>query len=179
MPRKSLIRLAHIAIVAPSIAALPIGAAAALSSTSRIGPTGVGPVVIGTTPAQARATGTPLVASVPAPGSSCFYLRPAALKGLAFLVEAGTIRRSEVRARAYATVDGLRVGDSLAKIRAVYGSRAKAAPAKYAPDGQTVTLAPRGTGEAKYRTVFALRNGVVTAIFAGALPQVLYVEGCA
>src|SRR5450631_736369 len=70
----------------------PVAAPAALSAASRVGPNGVGPIVIGTTPAQAAATGTLLHAR----GSSCYYLRPAAPAGVLLLVEDGTIRRVEV-----------------------------------------------------------------------------------
>ncbi len=152
--------------------------AAPLSSSSRVGPTGVGPIAFGTTPAQAAATGTQFVRTKPARGSTCFYLRPVTQSGLSFMVEHGTIRRAEVVTSAMRTTDGFRVGDPVAKIEAFYGRRARLAPDKYDPDAQTITILPKGSADAKYRMVFKVQGGTVQAIFAGALPQVAYVERC-
>jgi hypothetical protein len=152
--------------------------AAPLSAASRVSPRGVGPIVIGSTPAQAAATGTVLRASTPSPGSSCFYLRPTAPAGLAFLVEAGTLRRAEIVNSAIATTDGFRVGDPLAKLQAAYGTRAHLSPGKYDPASQTLTIDPKSPADAAFRLMFVLRGGIVRTIFAGALPQVAYVEGC-
>jgi hypothetical protein len=127
------------------------------TSASRVGPNGVGPIIIGTTPAQAAATGTLLHASAPARGSSCFYLRPVAPAGV---------------------VDDFRVGDPLANIRQFYGSRARVRPGKYDPHDQTLTIEPPAGGDPKFRLIFALRKGIVQTIYAGALPQVAYVQGC-
>ncbi|MGQ0569073.1 MAG: hypothetical protein ACT4P5_06005 [Armatimonadota bacterium] len=153
-------------------------AAAALSSSSRVGPTGVGPIVFGTTPAQAAATGTKFVATKPSRGSSCFYLRPPTPSGLSFMVEHGTIRRAEVATSTIRTADGFLVGDSALRIETFYGQRARLAPDKYDPKAQTITILPKGSTDAKYRMVFKVKGGTVQAIIAGALPQVAYVEGC-
>lgn len=153
-------------------------ATTALSSSSRIGPTGVGAIVFGMTPAQATATGTRFVATKPSLGSSCSYLRPRTPRGLSFLVEHGTIRRAEVVTSTIVTTDGFRVGDPSLKIETFYGQRVHRAPDKYDPKSRTITIGPKGSADAKYRMVFKVKNGTVQAIFAGALPQVAYVEGC-
>ncbi len=153
-------------------------AAAALSSASRVGPTGVGPIVFGMTPAQAATTGTHFVATKPALGSTCFYLRPPAPDGLSFLVEHGTIRRADIVTSTIRTIHGFRVGDLALKINTFYGKRARPAPDKYDPHVQMITIAPQGVADAKYRMVFRVKSGTVQAIIAGALPQVAYVEGC-
>jgi hypothetical protein len=77
-----------------------------------------------------------------------------------------------------ATTDGFRIGDSLAKLQAFYGRRAKLSPGKYDPASQTLTVEPKSTADAPFRVVFVLNAGIVRAIHAGALPQVAYVEGC-
>lgn len=94
------------------------------------------------------------------------------------MVEAGTIRRAEVTTGAVYTTDGFRVGDPVSKIETFYGARASAAPDKYDPHAQTVTIAPKSGAESKYRMVFNVKGATVQSIFAGALPQVQYVEGC-
>jgi hypothetical protein len=165
-------------IAALCFAALPVCGQAALSAASRVGPKGIGPIVIGTTPGQAAATGTHFSATAPAAGSTCFYLRPTTPAGLSLLVEDGTVRRAEVASPKLVTTDGFRVGDSLAKIKAFYGPRAHLSPGKYDSHAQTVTIDPKGNADAKFRFVFALRDGVVQTVYAGALPQVAYVEGC-
>lgn len=165
--------------IATALALLPaVAVAAGLSSSSRVGPTGVGPVAFGATPAQAAARGVRFVATAPAPGSSCFYLRPPEPSGLRFMVENGTIRRAEIFNPALRTTDGLAVGDPVAKIASAYGPRAHISADKYDPSTQTATIAPKGGADAKYRIIFKLKGGVVQAIIAGALPQVEYVEGC-
>ncbi len=162
-----------------ALALLPaVAVAAGLSSSSRVGPTGVGPVAFGATPAQAAAHGVRFVATAPVAGSSCFYLHPPEPSGLRFMVENGTIRRAEIFNPALRTTEGLAVGDAVAKIVSTYGTRAQIAPDKYDPSTQTATIAPKGGADAKYRIIFKLKGGVVQAIIAGALPQVEYVEGC-
>ncbi len=152
--------------------------AGVLSKASRIGPTGIGPIVFGMTPAQAAATRTRLVAMKPARGSTCFYLRTSTVSGVLLMVEHGTIRRAEVKTRGLRTTDGFQVGDARAKIEAFYGSRARAVPEKYDLSAQRITILPKGPADAKFRMAFIVRGGTVQAIIAGALPQVTYVEGC-
>jgi hypothetical protein len=153
-------------------------AGAALTVESRIGPWGVGPVIIGTTPAQAAATGTRFTATLPAPGSSCRYLTVAPSLGLRFLVENGTLRRAEVSDERLATTTGIRVGDAVTRIAANYAGRITESPDKYDAAVRTLTIGPSGAADAKYRLVFKVRNGRIQSIMAGALPQVEYVEGC-
>lgn len=153
-------------------------AAAPLSPSSRIEPRGVGPIVFGVTPAQAASTGVRFDATKPSAGSTCFYLRPQTPGGLTFLVESGSVRRAEVTRNTIAAVDGLRVGDSRAKLLAFYGKRARLAPDKYDPKTDTAVIEPRSSVDAKYRMIYSVKNGAVQAIFAGLLPQVAYVEGC-
>lgn len=94
------------------------------------------------------------------------------------MVEDGTIRRADVTLTALRTVDGFRVGDALARLQRFYGSRAVLAPDKYDPHTRNLTVVPMGSAAAKYRMVYVVKDSQVSSIFAGALPQVLYVEGC-
>jgi hypothetical protein len=176
MMRAWLIRHAAALLLCLGVATRVAGAP--LSPASRVGPTGMGPVVVGTTPAQAKATGTRLTATTPAPGSTCYYLMPPDLPGIAFMVEAGTIRRVEVRSGPFRTVDGFRIGDRLERLTSLYGKRAMIAPDKYDPGVRVVTVTPAGEAGLRYRIVYEIKHGVVRRIVAGALPQVTYVEGC-
>jgi hypothetical protein len=63
-------------------------------------------------------------------------------------------------------------------VQTFYGSRAHLAAGKYDPALRTLTVDPKDDAGQKYRVIFVLRNDVVQTIYAGALPQVAYVEGC-
>lgn len=174
----------RLAAFAVTIAAfLPaVVAAAPLSSASRLGPAGIGPVLFGMTPAQAAATGTALTtlsgAPVPSGKTECFFVRPKGLSGIEFMVEDGALRRADVDSKEIRTTDGFRVGDTAAAIERFYGSRASVNPDKYDPAVREIEVVPTGSSAAKYRTIFRTKNGTVFQIRAGALPQVHYVERC-
>ncbi|PZR60888.1 MAG: hypothetical protein DLM53_11085 [Candidatus Eremiobacter antarcticus] len=152
--------------------------AAPLSSSSRIGPRGVGPIVFGVAQRQAVETGTRFTLSKPSTGSTCFMLYPRTPAGLAFMVENGSIRRAEVTGKTIASVDGFRVGDSGATLLRFYGQRARLSPNKYDPKVEMAVIEPKSSADAKYRMTYSLKNGAVQTIVAGLLPQVAYVEGC-
>ena len=164
--------------LATALALAPVGAVAALGNGSRVGPHGVGPIVFGTTPAQAAATGTTFERSAPAPGSTCYYLLPSSAHGLRLMVEDGNIRRAELTQNSIATTDGFKVGDSATKLTTFYGSRAVASPDKYDPHAQTIAIAPKAGAGAGHRLTYKVEGGTVSAIVAGLQPQVDYVEGC-
>ncbi len=165
-------------VCAAAVGIVPLAAAAALTDASRLGPDGVGPIVFGTTPAQAAATGTAFEHGKPAPGSTCYYLRPSAPSGLTLLVEDGNIRRADVVSQAIATTDGFKVGEPVSKLMAFFGARAQTSPDKYDPQVKTITVAPKEGHDARGRTVYKVKHGTISKIIAGLRPQVGYVEGC-
>ena len=172
-------RLAAVVLgVAFAFALVSQGARAALTSESKLGTTGVGPIVFGMTPSQALATGTKLSSGKPAPGSTCYQMRPDMPSGLSFLVEEGNVRRADVEAASIASTDGFRVGDPLAKVVDFYGTRVTVTPAKYDPAGKTVTVAPKAGADDKSRFVFEVKDGKIHRMISGLMPQVSYVEGC-
>jgi hypothetical protein len=166
--------------VALTIAFLPaIAAAATLSSSSRIGPTGIGPIVFGMTPAQAATTGVKLIPyGAPASRGTCYYVRPDSPGGVDFMIESGTLRRVDVTSREIATTDGFRVGGSAARVLQFYGSRATLEPDKYDPAVRTIVVTPSGANADKFRLLFKIKKSAIVQIIAGLLPQVLYVERC-
>lgn len=176
--RRQLISAALLTVVTVAGQLWPSASFAAVASLSRVSPHGVGPIVIGTNRAQAEATGTRFAATTPVRGSTCYYLTPAGSDGLRFLVESGTLRRSEVRTPAIATVDGFRVGEPIARAIAFYGTRAHVSAGKYDPTARTVTIDPPTSADRIFRTVFHARSSAIDLIVSGALPQVAYVEGC-
>ncbi len=171
----------------PWIGAIVVGAiiswapadSASLSVSSRISATGVGAIMFGVTPAQARATGEKFDNTAPVRGSTCFYMRPRALPGLAFLVEGGTIRRAEVSKATIGTTDDIRIGDSASKVLKLYGGRAHSSTDKYDPHARVIIVDNKSASDAKRKMVFKVNAGKVRSIYAGLVPQINYVEGCA
>jgi hypothetical protein len=97
---------------------------------------------------------------------------------LLFMVVEGRIARVEVRDSTVATAAGARIGDSEARVNALYPGRVRVEPHKYT-DGHYL-IVPRGPGaDSLYRLVFETdATGRVTALRGGRYPEVQWVEGC-
>jgi hypothetical protein len=166
---------------AGAIALLPgIALAATLSSTSRVGPAGIGPIVFGMTAAQAASTGTRLIPYEysSAPLNACHYTRPDSLGGVEFMVVGGMLVRADVTSREIATTDGFRIGDSAAKVERFYGSRATLETHKYVPNARWIVVTPNGANASKFRIRFEVKDSAISQIIAGRLPYVELVEKC-
>jgi hypothetical protein len=142
-----------VAVVSLLAAMWASAAAAPLSSSSRIGPRRVGPIVFGMTLKQVMATGTRFTLSKPSTGSTCFYLYPRTPAGLAFMVERGSVRRAELTRNTIASIDGFRVGDSRAKLLGYYGKRARLSPDRYDRKTERATIDPKSSADAQYRMI--------------------------
>jgi hypothetical protein len=111
-----------------------------------------------------------------APGE-CWYLRYRA-GGADFdlMILGGTVARIELNgASKLRTLSGAAIGDSEARLRELYGAGLDQQPAKYDPQGHTLTWRPAGAG---YGLRFETARGRVTAIQSGRWEQLHYVEGC-
>lgn len=138
---------------------------------------GWGPVRVGMTPAQAGARlGSRLVvrqgASEP---SACHYRTSARAPGLLFMVEKGRIVRVETKDARYATLSGVRVGDSEEAALKTYAGRSQVMPHKYSDTGKYIVVA---TSDGQRAVVVETDKGRVTQIRGGQRPAVEYVEGC-
>lgn len=74
------------------------------------------------------------------------------------------------------TAEGLRVGDSRARLKAIYGNRLHARPAPLA-DGFTIFELHRRTREMHFEVED--RSGEIIAIQTGRRPEIDFTEGCA
>lgn len=148
---------------------------AALGTRSRITTAGVGPLRIWMTVDQARrATGRRITVSSPNAGCRFGQLYPRRL-GVSLLLTRGRIARIYVGRRGIATRSGVRVRDSTARLRRIYGKRLVVRSGPYSRRDRLYELR---FGNRKV-TFFSLRDRVVDVISTGRKPEIDYIEGCA
>ena len=93
------------------------------------------------------------------------------------MVSNGSVARVDVHERGVATLSGIRVGDPEDAVTAAYGDRLTAESDYYDHDATQYTFTPEEPGD-DTRMIITTLEGRVTAIRAGRLPEVDYVEGC-
>ena len=163
------------ATVPSSSSARPaVAAPAALVVTER----GIGPLQAGMTLAEGRAAlGGALVVLPGSDTTGCDYVDwRGGPPGVRVMIEGGRIARVDVTAPPVATADGARVGDTEARVQALYPGRVAVTPHKY-EEGHYLTVTP-ASGDTSVAIVFEAVKGQVTRYRAGRRPQVEYVEGC-
>jgi hypothetical protein len=142
----------------------------------RVTEMGWGPIRAGMTVAEARVA---LGGQLPEPiNRECDHIRPPdGPQGVLVMTVNGQVARVEVRDTTVVTAAGARVGDTEARINALYPGRVRTTPHKYV-DGHYL-IVPRGPGaDSIYRLVFETDGRLVTRLRGGRLPQVEWVEGC-
>ena len=154
-----------------SAAASRAGGDAAQAQGWRVGLRGIGPVE----------AGLPLAAVLPdtskVPG--CRIVRSGMVPGgVSFLVVDDVIARVQVESGGAQTEEGVRIGDSEARVKEVYAGRVTITPHKYTL-GHYVTVAPATAADSGFRLLFETDGQRVTRYRAGRLPEVGWVEGCA
>lgn len=168
------------------ISVVAIGATSAqtkITNQSKLVINGIGSIRVGMTVAQAsQASGIKLVSSGDYIEKSCYYVQPqGAPKGLSFMVTEGRIARVDVDAKSsVTTLSGAKIGDTEARIKALYPGQIKVTPHKYTGDsgGHYLTYVPKDQSDRNYRLVFETDGKRVTTFRAGKLPEVEYIEGC-
>lgn len=141
---------------------------------------GLGPIRVGMTVNQAaQAAGTRLIPNGPAPGSSCYYVRPAnGPAGVDFMVDKNRIVRVDVQSDRVTTLGGAKASDTTARIQLLYPGQIQVSPHKYNPNGRYLTLMPRDDSDRNYRLIFETEQGRVTQYRSGLRPYVEQVERC-
>ena len=138
-------------------------------------PAGIGKIKAGMTLQEVNvATNNEI--DIPAKLDECAYIRPKnAPKGVALMVEKGTVSRVDITQGTVATAKGARIGDSEDRIKSLYANQVKVMPHKYT-DGHYLVVTPAGGGE--NRIVFETDGKKVLRYRSGREPAVEYVEGC-
>jgi hypothetical protein len=150
------------------------------SPTSAVGWTvtenGWGPIRAGMTIAEARAA---LGGELSEPANrECDHVRPPrGPEGVLIMMVDGRVARVEVSDTTVASAAGARVGDTEARINALYPGRVQIGPHKYV-DGHYLVVR-RGPGaDSVSRLVFETDGRRVTRYRSGRFPEVEWVEGC-
>lgn len=155
-----------------------------ITNQSKLAINGIGSIRVGMTVAEAsKASGTKLVSSGGYPdNSSCTYVQPqGAPKGIGFMVTNGRIARVDVYDnKSITTLSGAKIGDTEARIKALYPGQIKVTPHEYTGymGGHYLTFVPKDKSDRNYRVVFETDGKRVVNFRAGKLPEVEYVEGC-
>ena len=139
-------------------------------------PAGIGPVRAGMTIAQLRQA-LDSVRFTDSDSLRCAYPKFVGLPdGVWVMVEQGVVGRVDVQKGDVATAEGIRIGDTKAKVKSVYGARVREMPHKYT-DGQYLEVST--PADSAHLIIFETNlEGIVLRYRAGKLPQVRYVESC-
>ena len=151
-----------------------------ITNQSKVAINGIGSIRVGMTVAEAsRASDTKLVGKIE---PNCYYVQPQNVpKGLGFMVTDGRIARVSVYEKSHiTTLSGAKIGDTEARIKALYPGQIKVSPHKYTGDrgGHYLTYVPKDKSDRNYRIVFETDGKRVLRFRSGKLPEVEYVEGC-
>jgi hypothetical protein len=139
---------------------------------------GIGPVQVGASLADAsRAAGEQLVEAKDKPSGveNCYHVRLQSSPTLLFMVENDRITRVETRDSRFRTRSGVRVGQSEAEARRIYGKRLEVMDHKYYEDGHYLIVR---SADDQYAVIMETDGRRIVQINAGVWPSVGYVEGC-
>lgn len=154
-----------------------------LSDQSKVAIDGIGPIRVGMTlQAAVDSANTPMTLKPGAGvGNNCGFANPATgPRGLEFMVTNGRIARVDVLQNSkITTISGAKIGDSEARIKALYPQRLTVTPHPYVRQGHYLIFVPRDAADQKYRLIFETDGQKVTRFRAGQRPEVEYIEGCA
>ena len=160
------------ALLLSSCLAIGAGAALARSLVPVLYFDGFGPIRIGMSPAQVRATGATLAED---PRFACDQVDVTSRPGLVAMFVDGRLARLEVDAPGIATLSGAQVGMTEAQVQALYGGRLLTEPHKYDPTGHYLLLF---SADRKRALVFETDGTRITDIHVGEAEAAQYVEGC-
>jgi hypothetical protein len=155
-------------------------ASAAIAPTDRLRFDGLGPVNVGMTIDQASAAlGREVEPDRNAGiGGECFS---AALTRNLFVLGTGeVIARVDVALRSrVATPEGVHIGTTERRARSIYRGRVRVTRHEYERGGHYLTVRSLDPAQSNLRYILETNGRRVTAMRAGRLPEVRYVEGCA
>jgi hypothetical protein len=157
-------------------AATSVAGAAASPAGWTVTEMGWGPVRAGMSVAEARAV---LGGELGEPRNrECDHVAPpGGPKGVLLMIVGGQVARVEVTDTTIATAAGAHIGDTEARVHALYPGRVQTGPHKYVEGHYLVVR--RGAGaDSMYRLVFETDGQRVTRFRGGRFPEVEWVERC-
>ena len=169
-------------IIIGSIALFPLNipaiAHSKITNQSKVFINGLGAVRVGMTIAQAsKAAGTKLVTSGKEPLCS-YYTLQNGTKDIAFKVNKGRISGVDIFKGKIATASGARIGDTEARIKALYPGQIKVSTNPYNTKGHYLTFVPKDKSDKNFGVVFETDGKRVTQYRSGKQPEIHFVEGC-
>lgn len=145
-------------------------------SDSRLTYSGLGPLKIGMTIPDANRSGLKIVVDEQFSDiDQCGLAKVISHDDIQLLSENNRIARIELYSNRFATFSGAKVGDSEARVRAIYGSRVQVEPHQYDPDGHYLTVT---SSDNRFAIVFETDGKTITDLRAGLIPAAQYVEHC-
>ncbi|AFZ11161.1 hypothetical protein Cri9333_0161 [Crinalium epipsammum PCC 9333] len=157
---------------------IPANAAPKITNQSKVLINGIGSVQVGMTVAQAsKAAGTKLVSSGSIEPQCSYYNLQNGTKDIAFMVTNGRIARVDVLKGRISTASGARIGDTEARIKALYAGQIQVSPHKYT-NGHYLTFVPKDKSDKNFGLVFETDGKRVTQYRSGKQPELQFVEGC-
>lgn len=139
---------------------------------------GIGAIPVGASVRDAsRAVGETFVEAEDKPSDTegCYHVRLRSAPTVLFMVEEDRIVRMETADPRFQTHSGVRVGDSEARARRIYGGRVEVTAHKYDEAGHYFIVR---SADRRYALVMETDGKKVVYIRAGLEPAAEYVEGC-
>ena len=135
------------------------------------------PVSAGQTLKEAeRALGAPLLAKPGDEKRACHLRTSRAHPGVGYVIDRGVLARTDTRDRRWATVRGLRVGDTEAQARQMYGKRLVIGAHPYFERGHRLAVY---SADRKFALVMESDDsGRIVTLRGGQVPAVEALEGC-
>lgn len=145
-----------------------------------LSPEGFGPIKMNMTLKQVeQVSGQQLNSTKPDPhqaeDSSCYYVTLKGLNDLSFMISGNKVVRINLTSPAYSTSLGAKIGDTEAKVNALYAGKLHVEPHHYDEKGHYLTLFEKTNGPG---IRFESDGKVITLIYAGNHEEVQYVEDC-
>jgi hypothetical protein len=107
---------------------------------------------------------------------ACTYVAVPHQSGIAVMILDGRVARVDVANTSTRTSEGIRNGDSEARVLQVYGKRLKIEPNFYdSENGHYLTL---HSSDRKHGIRFESDKGKITSFYAGTADAIAFVEGC-
>jgi hypothetical protein len=193
---KKFIGLIIATVLLISFMALALNAQTQLTEQSKLVIDGIGPIRVGMTVSEAETTARVKLVEKGgrAGGGGCYYLWPQKGPQYVGLMAIGNQENSPIdrtrdrivrvdifKGSSISTLSGAKIGDTEARIMALYPGRIKVTPHQYTgpQGGHYLTYTPKDSSDKNFRIVFETLKGRVTQFRSGKLPEVTYVEGCA
>lgn len=147
-----------------------------LSGADTVSTTGLGPVKIGMTVEEASLAAGRAIEGPHAP--DCFYVEPAGLEGVGFMITNESIARVDITSGPITTTSGAGIGMTEQEIKDLFPGQIEVEPHKYSDVGHYLVFVPSDPADADKRLIFETDGATVTSYRAGTLPEVGWVEGC-